>query len=437
MNGKFLKGALLAVAALAFMGAKPLPLRLDVTGRPEGAKVFVDGTLRGTLQESSACSVLQLAPGLHLLHVEAPFHWPLDTYVRLDETESFVTKAVDLKPECGLVLVKTKPAGATVTYNGSSLGTTPLLLSTLPCGPAYTLELSLNGYKKTRVDVRMPDRTPLVREEELVLDSGQLHCTTEPAGATVFVDGIERGVTPVDVLVPRGGAVLTFRLKGFQDVEQSVGMSAGERRNLAVKMDGLPARLTVVTEPEKAKIYLDGNFQGKSPVTVDAVKSGAHEIRAELPGYAIATRTVEIANGGDTTEKFTMESILGRIEVSTEPFGAKVSLDDRVVGTTRYGESRILTIENVEAGEHTVKVFLDGYLPQSRTVKVEAKETKQLPFTLRRDTTADTEVELIDGSRVSGLFKREDSEQVVLEIKSGVERPIPRANIRKVTSLRK
>ena len=214
-------------------------------------------------------------------------------------------------------------------------------------------------------------------------------------------------------------------------------MSAGERRKLAVKMDGLPARLTVVTEPEKAKVYLDGNFQGKSPVTVDAVRGGTHEIRAELPGYALAKRTVEIASGGDTTEKFQLESILGRIEVSTEPIGAKVSLDDRVVGTTRYGESRILTIENVEAGEHTVKVFLDGYLPQSRTVNVGAKETKQLPFTLRRDTTADTEVELIDGSRVSGLLKREDEEYVVLEIKSGMERPIPRANIRKMTSLRK
>ncbi|MBR0505772.1 MAG: PEGA domain-containing protein [Kiritimatiellae bacterium] len=437
MKGKMLRGALLAVAALALTGAKPLPMRLDVTGRPEGAKVFVDGTLRGTLQESSACSVMQLAQGLHLLHVEAPFHWPLDAYVRLSESENFVTKAVDLKPVCGLLLVKTKPEGAAVTWNGSSLGTTPLLLSTLPCGVTHTLDLSLNGYRKTRVEVRMDDRTPLVREEELMLDSGQLLCATEPAGATVLVNGIERGVTPVEVLVPRGGATLTFRLKGYQDVEQSVGMSAGERRQLTVKMDGLPARLTVVTEPEKAKVYLDGNFQGKSPVTVEAVKSGAHEIRTELPGYAPSTRTVEIANGGDTTEKFTLESVLGRIEVSTEPVGAKVSLDDRVVGTTRAGEARILTIEDVEAGEHTVKVYLDGYLPQSRTVTVGAKETKQLPFTLKRDTTADTEVELIDGSRVSGLLKREDDEYVVLETKSGMDRPIPRANIRKVTSLKK
>ena len=45
MNGKLLRFSLLAVAAVALLGAKPLPLRLDVTGQPDGAKVFVDGTL--------------------------------------------------------------------------------------------------------------------------------------------------------------------------------------------------------------------------------------------------------------------------------------------------------------------------------------------------------------------------------------------------------
>ncbi len=156
---------------------------------------------------------------------------------------------------------------------------------------------------------------------------------------------------------------------------------------------------------------------------------------------APATRTVEIANGGDTTEKFTLESVLGRIEVVTTPPGAKISVDGKAVGTTRpQGDSalsQILLVENVSAGEHAVLAHLDGYYDQSLKVTVRAKETKQLPFTLRRGFTPDTEVELINGLRVSGLFKREDDEQVVLEIKSGVERPIPRANIRKVTSLRK
>ena len=348
------------------------------------------------------------------------------------------------KPERGLLLVKTDPAGATVTCRGSSLGITPLLITSLPCGQdqPHKLKLSLNGYKTKPIDVLIPNRTPLVREEKLVLDSGILDCDTEPVGATVLVNGIEHGKTPLEVMIPREGAKLTFRCEGFKDEVRSVdGMSAGERKQLVLKLEGTPARLSVVTEPDKAKVYLDGKFQGMSPVTGVTAVSGEHEIRVELSGHAPATRKVRLENGGDTTEKFTMESVLGRIEVVTTPPGAKISVDGKAVGTTRpQGDSalsQILLVENVSAGEHAVLAHLDGYYDQSLKVTVRAKETKQLPFTLRRGFTPDTEVELINGLRVSGLFKREDNEQVVLEIKNGMERPIPRANIRKVTSLRK
>jgi hypothetical protein len=442
MKGWTLRFSLLALAAAVSLGSKPLPLRLDVTGQPEGAKVFVDGTLCGTLHGESPCTMTPLEPGRHLLHVEAPYHRPFDEYVRLDESVQFVSKAVDLKPERGLLLVKTEPAGATVTCRGSSLGITPLLITTLPCGPTYTLELSLNGYQKKRVEVRMTDRTPCVCEEEMSLDSGLLYCTTEPAGAKVLVNGIERGVTPVEVMVPRGGAVLTFRKEGFKDAEQSVGMSAGERRNLAVKLDGRPARLTVVTEPDKAKVYLDGNFQGTSPVTAESVVSGAHEIRVELAGHAPLSRTVQLANGGDTTETFKMESVLGRIEVVTTPPGAKISVDGKAVGTTRpQGESalsQVLLVENVPAGEHAVLAHLDGYFDQSLKITVRAKETKQLPFALRRNFTADTEVETIHGAPVRGVLVKEktNESEIVLEIRPGIEQAIRRETIRRITNLK-
>ena len=441
MNGKMLRLSLLAVAAAALLGAKPLPLRLDVTGQPEGAKVFVDGALCGTLHGESSCTVTPLEPGRHLLHVEAPFYRSFDEYVRLDESAQFVSKAVDLKPECGLLLVKTKPAGAAVTCRGSSLGITPLLVTTLPCGPAHTLELSLNGYQRKRVEVRMTDRTPRVCEEDMTLDSGLLYCTTEPAGAKVLVNGIERGVTPVEVMVPRGGAVLTFRMEGYKDIEQSVGMSAGERRNLALRMDGRPARLTVVTEPDKAKVYVDGKFQGLSPATAESVAAGAHEIRVELSGHAPVTRTVQVANGGDTTETFKLESVLGRIEVVTTPPGAKISVDGKAVGSTRpQGDSavsQVLLVENVSAGEHAVLAHLDGYFDQSLKITVRAKETKQLPFTLRRNFTADTEIETSHGSVRGVLVKEKTNEsEIVLEIRPGIEQAIRRETIRKITNLK-
>ncbi len=435
MSGKMVRGALVVAAMLAFTGAKPVAMRLDVTGKPEGAEVAVDGKKIGTLQDSATCTATQLAPGLHLLHVEAPHHWPLDKYVRLDESRNFVEETVALRPMYGIVLVKTTPDGATVSYRNIDYGKTPLLLTKLPCGQTHMLELSLNGYKKKRVNISVPDRRPVVCNEELELDSGLLHCTSEPNGATVLKDGLEQDkVTPTDVMIPRSGVKLTFRLNGYKDETRIVSVPAGEKRELHVPMQGLPARLVVVTEPEGAKIYLGDHFRGKSPVPIDAVSPGAHKIRAELPGYAVATRAVEVANGGDTTETLKLESILGRIQVSTVPSGAKVSLDGRGKGTT---DSGILTIEDVEVGEHTVEINLSRFHSQSHKVTVRAKDTVQLlDIELKPDNSPDTEVELNDGTPVRGVLKRQDAEQVVLETRNGVDRPIPRANIRKVVDIK-
>ncbi len=448
MKGKLLGLSLLAVAAAVLQGAEQHPLRLDVKGQPEGAKVFVDGTQHGTLP---SCTVILYEPGHHLLHVEAPFHRPFDECVWLDKSDPVASKTVHLKRDRGLLLVKTDPAGATVTCRGSSLGITPLLITTLPCGQdqVHKLELSLNGYKKTRIDVPMPSRTPLVREEKLVLDSGILDCDTEPAGATVLVNGIEQRlpdgrpkVTPTEVMIPREGAKLTFRLEGFKDEERSVdGMSAGERKPLVLKLEGTPARLSVVTEPDRAKVYLDGKFQGMSPVTGVTAVSGEHEIRVELSGYATVTSKVRLENGRDTTETFKMENILGRIEVVTTPAGAKISLDGKPVGSTRplgdSGRSQILLLENVVAGEHSVLAYLDGYFDQSSNVTVRAKETAKLPFTLKRNFTADTEIETSHGSVRGALVKKKtNEEQIVLEIMPGVEQAIPRNTIRNIKNLK-
>ena len=452
MKGKLLGLSLLAVAAAVLQGAEQLPLRLDVTGKPEGAKVFVDGTQYGTLHGDSSCTVTLSEPGHHLLHVEAPFHRPFDECVRLDKSEPVVSKTVHLKRERGLLLVKTDPADATVSYRGSSLGITPLLVTTLPCGQdlVHKLELSLNGYKRTRIDVPMTSRTPRVLEEKLVLDSGMLDCVTEPAGATVLVNGIEQRlpdgrpkVTPTEVMIPREGAKLTFRLEGFKDVDRSVdGMSAGERKPLVLKLDGRPARLTVVTEPDKAKVYLDGKFQGMSPVTGVTAASGEHEIRVELSGHATATRKVRLENGGDTTETFKMENVLGRIEVVTTPPGAKISVDGRMMGITRQqgdsAVSHVLLIEDVVAGEHSVLAHLDGYFDLSLNVTVRAKETTKLPFTLKRNFTPDTEVETIHGAPVRGVLVKDktNEDQIMLELKPGVEQAIPRNAIRNIKNLK-
>lgn len=428
---------LAAFNALLLFAAPETPNRLDVTVQPEGARVFVDGKLCGT----APCSVFSLQPGRHLVHVEAPSCVPDDAFVKVGKGE-FVQKTFALVPEKGLLLVKTDPPGADVRCNGVSLGATPLLLTSLTSGCTHALDLSLNGYQSKRIDVALEGRTPLVREETLALDSGIVFCTSEPAGARVFVNGVERGSTPVELSrVPKGLATVTFRLAGFRDETRELRLVPGDRQTLAVQLKGLPARLKVVSSPEQARVFIDNDYQGKTPVTFPAA-AGRHELRIELAGHAPLTRTVTLENGGEATEEFRMESVLGRLEIVTTPPGARISVDGKSAGLTRSmgGEavrSQILGVESINVGEHSVVAHLDGYQDVSRTVTVKSKETSKLFLRLQRIFTPNTEVETIRGIHRGVLVEKDLLGNIVLETSPGVHQTFRLEDIRKVTPLGK
>ncbi len=438
--GRLMSNVLFAVALLlapAAWGEKPAAARLDVTVQPVGAKVAVDGKPRG----AAPCQIFDLAPGEHLLHVTAPSCKPLDEFVRV-EPGGYVQKSYSLESEKGLVLIKTVPEGADVKYNGVSLGTTPLLVTTLPSGQTHVFELSLNGYQPRRIDIPLEGRTPVVREENLALDSGTVTLTTTPPGATVTVNGVERGVTPTTLSnIPKGLASISVRLAGYRDETREIRVTPGDSQTLALTLKALPARLNVVSTPEHARVFMDNDYQGKTPATITSVAPGTHELRLELAGYAPATRSVTLENGAEETEEFTLVSVLGRIEVSTKPPGAKILVDGRAMGTTKaQGDaprSQILKLEKIAAGEHSVMAHLAGYQDVARKVTVNANGTAQVFLVLPRVFTPDTLIETIRGIYRGVLVKKDFFGAITIETSPGIEQTFKPEEIRKVTPISK
>lgn len=426
-------GALLAGAA-----EQEVPARLDVTADPEGAKVYVDGKLQG----SAPCSVFGLEPGRHLLRIEAPSSVPQDAVVQIAAGQ-FLQKAFQLREEKGLILVKTEPAGAEVKCNGVSLGTTPLLVTSLASSRPYSLDLMLNGYQTKRIDVRTDGRRPLVREETLALDSGIVDCSSEPAGATVLVNGVERGTTPVELgNVPKGLATIVFRLPGYEEETRELRLQPGERQTLSLRLKGRAARLQIVSTPEQARVFIDDDFQGKTPLSLSTVRPGEHNIRVELDGYAPLTRTVQVENAGESTEEFTLESTLGRIEIITTPPGAKVTIDGRSAGITEeqggdVNKSKVLAIEKVSVGTHTVVVHCPGYQDRAYKLTVTPRETTQHYARLTRIFLPDTLVDTANGIVKGVLVDKDPLGNITLETAPGVQRLIPAADVRKISPLEK
>lgn len=166
------------------------------------------------------------------------------------------------------------------------------------------------------------------------------------------------------------------------------------------------ARVTVRSAPSGARITVDGRDVGTTPLTLDGLSRGAHVLRIAHQGYVTTQRRVRI---GATQTAQAIEVALeatrparpaaasspapdrtsgvpadargakvGSLMVDSRPAGARVFVDGKMVGTTP------MLLDAVDAGDHTVRLELDGFSPWTSTSKVAGGERTRVSGSLEQ-----------------------------------------------------
>jgi len=428
------RGAILL--ALSAFAAEPVRTRVSISSQPSGATVIIDGKDRGT----TPVTLFDLAPGRHHLKYRLSGYGERDRFFTTDEGP-FIEKNEVLSEEKGLLLLKTEPAGADIQVDGVSVGRTPRLITNLSSKGVYSVRFRKAGYQDQTISVRFDGRKPLVREEQLVLASGTIDVTSEPDGAEVTVNGIVRGVTPLKVTdVPKGRATVRFHLDGFEDEIRELAINSGDQQNLPVVLKALPGTLHLVSVPDGARFYVNGEARGKGPLAIAGLKPGEYVVRAEMEGYGTMTKTVNLGNGMAAREEFRLSNVMGRLEVRTAPSEVQVFVDGRLVGVTKSKDpdaefSDIFMVENLMEGEHTLILKRDGYQDLVRRPRILREKTSKFhKQRLTRIFTPDVEIVTSRGNYKGVLISNSPS-SVTVEVSLGITRSFPRDEIRKITFL--
>jgi len=427
----------LAAAARPAVAQEQVQSRVSIQSQPAGASVVIDGKDRGV----TPILLYDLTPGRHHLRYRLDGYEDSDRFFDTSERPVIEQNAV-LRAIRGLLLVKSDPPGATIVVDGEAKGQTPRLVTDLAAKDAYVLKLRKPGYLEQTINLKFDGRKPRVVDEKLVLDSGVIDILSEPSGAAVVVNGVARGKTPLHVAgIPKGRATVKFTLEGYADEVRELSLRAGDRQTLSVVMRAIPGTLHLVSVPEGARFYVNDEARGTGPLVVPGLKPGAYSVRAEMEGYGKLTKTVTISNGQSVREEFRLENVMGRLEVRTDPVGAQVVFDGRPLGITKAQSegaeySDVFAIENVLEGEHVLVIRKAGYAESTRHPKVVNSQTSKANVRLKRVFVPDVEIETSRGSMV-GVLVANTPESVTIEVSLGINRTIPRAEIRKINFLDK
>lgn len=164
-----------------------------------------------------------------------------------------------------------------------------------------------------------------------------------PSGATVVIDGVMRGTTPVAVrALDFGTRHVVVSRPGYGSVERQIPLTA-ERRSRTLEVELMPS----VARP---------------PVNAGASSGAASRVapsRTPPPGQATSRGA---SSSGATAYR------VGTLVIESRPSGAAVSIDGRPAGVTP------LTLTGIAAGRRTVHLERTGYRTVTTTVDVRPGE---------------------------------------------------------------
>ncbi len=163
--------------------------RIIINSEPQGATVLLNGTER----DKTPCVLDRIPSGVVDISLRLPgFH---DYRHTLRVTAGEVAPLnIELHEKPGTMSITSIPPRARVYVGAEPHGLTPLTLADLPPG-TYRIAVEAPGYSRLVRDIAMRKSETLREEFRLIKNSGMLELITEPAGASIYVDGEARGLT--------------------------------------------------------------------------------------------------------------------------------------------------------------------------------------------------------------------------------------------------
>lgn len=211
---------------------------------------------------------------------------------------------------------------------------------------------------------------------------GTLAVTTTPVGATVVIDGEQRGRAPMTIELAAGDHVLQVGLDGSSRTipfKVTPGAQVSQVIDLP-KVVAATGQLQIRTEPSGARVSVDGQKKGLSPVTVEGLTPGSHTVTVDGQ-LGPVTQEVTIASGVTSAlvvplNAPTSAPVSGWISVASA-LDVQIFEKGQLLGTNRT--SKIMA----SVGRHDLDIVNDalGYRV-TRSITVTAGEVSSMKVDL-------------------------------------------------------
>ena len=269
----------------------------------------------------------------------------------------------------GRLQINSPAQDSQVYIDNQLVGTTPLR-TTLPPG-SHTIRVSADGFDPfvRRIDIEAGQNHAI--STELIPGQGTIEFTTNARGAKVIIDNRREWPLPVRLSeIAPGEYNFEIQATGYDSYAGDFQFAVGRNIFIHQELVNSQGKVEILSIPEGAVVFLDGDQVGVTPLSLDDVSADRHTVRLELSGQAIVFRTLDTSDGSRGLLEARLPDSGTTLKIRTSSPDATVHLEGHLMGT---GEK--VKIDALERGFYDIEVSIPGFKPATTRLDVPASGT--------------------------------------------------------------
>ena len=335
---------------------------------PPNAQLEVDDHIWELDEEGTALKFVDF--GVYTYRVQAKDYHADAGRVTVDDPDSPKMVKITLRPNFGWIEVDGTGnlQGASVYVDNVLIGHAPCKSEALKSGQ-YMVRIAKEMYRSYSETVTVTDNETTLLAPTLTTDYTEVTLKVD-ADAEIWVNDERKGVRTWTG--PLGNGLYKIECKqpshNTSSISQEITADMTGQTIILPLPTPIYGTITVESEPDGCRLYVDGKEVGTSPGTFHEVLIGQREIRFAKDGYVDYVVKVDVEKGGQKRIKATLSP--GReVRFTCNVNDAQLEIDDQLVG--QANGSYQLTY-----GSHRLSAYASGYDNYYETIVVAENNVK-------------------------------------------------------------
>ncbi len=238
------------------------------------------------------------------------------------------------------------------------------LAKSLPLG-TYSYRVLAENYHTSEGTVTLRQQNQTHKEAVTLRPNFAAVTLTVAANADIFVNGERKGHRQWSGNLRAGQYTVEVRQEKHKPATQVIIVEENHPQTYQLTPPTpITGTLQVTSQPLGARVVVDGQERGVTPLSVTGLIIGSHQLELHLQNHKSESQNFDIKED-DTTPIDIKLSDIARMTIKSRPTGAALTIDGHSVGQTPYAA-------DMASGDYDIRLTKDGWHDYAKRIHLDS-----------------------------------------------------------------